>query len=281
MKFAEELRERGRRQFGVWNDAAFDDYLAGPANILQRNLQWEDKKNPDAASVGNFLILVYEGIGAGWLGAIESGVPPPTFLAHCLTTIVPHRLRNVPRPERSEVLRSVWNLSEGLARQPQWLNQYAIARTNWSIDLRKLDRHLADILAPVISPQPAATWQAGMQLQVLNLRDKDDAFVPGKMYLASPAVLCVENRIAPTKTLAVLLQKPGKSTVLGSVGRLPEHVESFAPPSIDAQADAILINGRRIDAPLIAAPRQALCAAAGFVIVSVDDSQRLWLVESA
>jgi hypothetical protein len=281
LKLAEELRQRGRRQFGVWNDAAFDAYLAGPAQTLQAILQWEDKQDPDRASVANFLELVYEGVGAGWLGTIEDGLPPTTFLAHCLATVVPNRLRNVPRPRRSEVLRNVWNLGEGLAREPQWLNQYAITRTGWSADLCKLDQHLADILTPVVSPQPAATWQGRLQLQVLNLRELDDAFVPGRMYLASPAVLCVENRMPPKNTLAVLLQKGGTSTALGSVGPLPEYVETFAPPSIDATVDAITINGRSIEAPLIAAPRQTLCIAAGFLVVSADDSQRLWLVESA
>lgn len=281
MKLAEELRQRGQRRFGDWNDAAFDAYLAGPTKTLQMMLQWEDKQDPDRASVANYLQLVYEGIGAGWLDTIERGVPPTTFLAHCLGTVVPNQLRNVSRPLRSEALRNVWNLGEGLAREPQWLNQYAITRTEWTTDLCALDQHLADILTPVLSPQPAATWQGMLQLKVLNLREMDDAFVPGKMYLASPAVLCVENRMSPENTLAVLLQKAGTSTVLGSVGRLPEHVESFSLPSIDAQADAILVDGRRIDAPLIVSPRQTLCVAAGFVVVSADDSQRLWVVESA
>jgi hypothetical protein len=278
-QLAQQLRERGQRQFGVWNDAAFDSYVAGPVGNLARSLASQDKAKADGSSLTNFLQLVYEGVGAGWLGPIEPEVPPLTFLAHCLAMLIPYQLRNVPRQERSEVLKRVWNLGEGLAREPQWLNQYAIARTDWSTDPRQLDKHLASILGPVLSPLPPATWRGKFELQVLNLRGWNEAFVPGRMYLASPAVLCVEGRVGGD-TLALLLQKGGKSEVFGSVSRLPEHLESFSPPPIRAQPNSIQINGHDVAAPLISAPRQTLCAASGFVVVSADDSQRLWLVES-
>ena len=279
-QLAHQLRERGRRQFGGWNDAAFDSYVVGPVDDLATNLASQDKTKSDATSLANFLQLVYEGVGAGWLGPVEPEVSPPTFLAHCLAMVIPHQLRNIPRQERSEVLRRVWNLGEGLAREPQWLNQYAIARTGWSIDPRELDKHLASILGPVLSPLPPATWRGKFELQVLNLREWNEAFTPGRMYLVSPAVLCVEGRVGGD-TLALLLQKGGKSEVFGSVGRLPEHLESFSPPPIQVQADSIQINGQDVATPLISAPRQTLCVASGFVVASADDSQRLWLVESA
>src|SRR4051812_46809926 len=106
MEFArrtQQLREQGPRQFAAWSDAAFDSYLAGPIDGLKRNLDWRDKENPDTATVENFLRLVYEGIGAGWLGVIQHGVPPTTFLAHCLGTLMPYKLGEVPRAKRGEV----------------------------------------------------------------------------------------------------------------------------------------------------------------------------------
>src|SRR5262245_41901576 len=93
LELANELRTSGQRQFGAWSDAAFDAYVVGPAKILQSSLAWREESNPDRTSVANFLQLVYQGVGAGWLRPIEPEVPPPTFLAHCLAVLVPHRLR--------------------------------------------------------------------------------------------------------------------------------------------------------------------------------------------
>lgn len=273
-----QLRQLGPRRFAAWNEAAFDAYVAGPLANLGRNIAWRDK-SADPATLQNYLQLVYEGVGAGWLRTIENDAPPPTFLAHCLGSLLPYKLAEMPRAARSETLRRVWNLGEGLAREPQWLNQYAITQTTWSTDLQHLEQHLAKILAPVLSPLPAAKWRGKYELQVLNLRQNSESFVPGRLYLASPAVLCLEDRVSEGQTLAVLLRKGGKSEVLGAVGRLPEHHEAFTPPAVATAADAITIQQTRVAAPLLAAPRQALCVASGFVAVCADDSQRLWLVE--
>jgi hypothetical protein len=278
---AAELREQGAQRFANWNQAAFDSYIDGPASTLAQMLEWRDKGKPDVNTLANYCRLAFEGVGAGWLRVIQHELPPPTFLAHCLATLVPHGLGEIPRAKRSEVLQKLWNLGEGLAREPQWLNQYAITRTNWSTKLQKLDQHLADALAPVLSPLPPATWSGRYDLHVLNLREHAEAFVPGRLYLAAPAVLCIENRLDPLDTLAMLLQKRGQSQILGTVGRLPEHQESFDAPQIETTADAVIINGTPVAAPLITSPRQTVCIAGGFVVVSADDSQRLWLVEAA
>lgn len=280
-KRAEELRRLGQRRFATWNDAAFDWFLERPVQALVDNLSWLDEKPPDDVTLENFLQLVCEGIGTGWLRPIQPDGTSHTFLAYSLTALVPYQLGRVARNERGEALRRVWNLGEGLAREPQWLNQYAIARTEWGSEIGTLDRHLAEILAPVLSPQPAATWRGTQQLHILNLRESRDEFVPGRMYLASPAVLCVEDRMTAGETIAILLQKPGKSEILGPVTRLPEYAESFSQPSIRTEADSIAINGQSVAAPLLSSPRQAVCVSSGFVVVSADDSQRLWLVESS
>lgn len=276
-----QLREQGPRQFASWNEDAFECYIDGALENLANRLKWSDKENPDVDTIENFLRLVFEGVGAGWIGPLQDHVSAPTFLAHCLWTVVPYQLGKVPREKRAEVLRRVWNLGEGLAHEPLWLNQYVITRTDWSTDLETIDQHLAMILQPVVAPLPPADWTGKFQLHILNLRQQADSFVPGRMYLASPAVLCIEDRVNSMESLAILLQKSGKSEVLGTVGRLPDYVETFDAPSIQAMPDEISINGQKVAAPLIASPRQTVCVASGFVIVSADDSQRLWLVEAA
>ena len=175
----------------------------------------------------------------------------------------------------------LWNLGEGLAREPQWLNQFVITQTSWSTDLQTLDQHLAKTLTPILTPPPAAAWNGRYQLHVMDLSERSQTFVPGALYLAAPSVLCVENRIHSAETLAIWLRKRGASEVLGLVGRLPRYDESFASPSVDVGEDSIAIDGKSVDAPLIASPRESICVACGFVVVSADDSQRLWLVEAA
>ena len=276
-----QLREQGPRRVAKWTEDAFDGFLAGPVANLLRSLKWSDKDLPDPHVVPNYIRMVYEGVGAGWLGIPDYNIPATTFLGHCLQMLVPSAIGNVPLMRRSQVLQQVWNLGEGLAKEPKWLNQYAITQTDWSVDIQKLEVHLAKILAPVLSPVQPSTWSGKLQLSIINLRQKSESFVPGHLYLACPALLCIADRIDPQQNLAILLRKHGKSELLGAVGRLPEYTETFDSPKVAANSDDITINSQRIDAPLLSAPQQVLCVEAGFVAVTAVDSQRLWLVDAA
>lgn len=276
----DDYRKSGPKQFSHWSDESFESYVSGPFSNLQTYLEYRDNKNADEATPVNYLNLIYEGVGAGWLRLFQRERPCSTFLEHCLGHLVPYRLGTVPQKKRGAVLQQIWNIGEGMAQEPQWLNHFAIARTDWAADLESLDRHLTEVLAPVLSPPPPAEWSGRFRLQVLNLRHHAEEFVPGRMYLASPAILCLEDRCDSEETLAILLQKSVQSEVLGRVNRLPPHKEHAELPSIEATADAIVIAGRKVDAPLISSPRETLCIAGGFVAVTADDSQRLWLVEA-
>lgn len=278
-KLVAELSQRGVAEFANWNQHSFDSFVQGPAKSLVQYLSWSDKDDPDPQTHDNYLRLVFQGVGAGWLADCRVETPP-TFLHFCLAQLVVYGIRQVKKPQRSQVLQNVWNLGEGLAREPQWLNQFAIARTDWSVDLESLAEHLATTLAPVLSPLPPAHWNGEATLQILDLREHSEAFVPGRMYLASPALLCIEDRLDSHETLGVLLQK-GACEVIGSVGRLPTHVESFDQPAILTTTDEIVLNDQTIAAPRLGVAEQTLCVASGFVAICVEDSQRLWLLEAA
>jgi hypothetical protein len=278
-KLITQYREQGPRRFAAWNADVFEAFLEGPVANLSRQLLRTDKDSPDPLIVPNYMRLIYEGIGAGWLSTPDRSVPAATFLDHCLQTLVLYSIARIPQPQRSRVLQQVWNLGEGLAREPQWLNQYAIIRTTWSTSIEHLEKHLAEILAPVLSPAMPSNWQGKYQLTVLNLREKFDTFVPGQMYLAAPALLCISDRMDPSQNVAVLLQKQGRSEVLGAVGQLPQYTEQFEHPVVETHPDQITINSHRMDTPLLSSARQSLCVRSGFVTVTAEDSQRLWLVD--
>ena len=272
-KLADELRKEGPQRFSNWNHEAFDSYVEGPLSNMKRSL--------DRKTLANYLRIVYEGVGAGSLRTISWETPSTTFLAHCLTRLVPYQTANVPVEKRSDLLRDVWNLGEGMAQEPPWLNQYAITQTDWSTEITRLPEHLETILQPVLSQPENAAWNGKYNLVLINLREVSDCFLSGRMFLASPTVLCIENDLDTGETIGILLRRGQENKVLGTVGKLPEHVESFTPPTIELTSDAIVINGTSVAAPLISSPNRSLCAATGFVAVSAEDSQRLWLVEEA
>lgn len=277
-----QLRNEGGQKFAAWNASVFDAYLAESLGNLQLHLSWEEKKESsvDLDTRLNFVRLVYEAVGAGWLTSADPDAPPTTFLAHCIS-LLSYRISNIPRADRGRIMQLIWNLGEGMAQQPQWLNQYAIARTDWSTKLAQLDQHLETILAPVLTPLPAADWQSQFRVSVLDFRRESESFLPGRVYLAAPALLCVEDRLNEMETQAVLLAKDGESILLGSVGKLDEYQESFSQPLIKTDVDFITVNGHKVDTPFLHTPMTPVCVAAGFIAIAATDSQRIWLVEAA
>lgn len=276
----EHLGSTGPRQFSIWDSVAWESYVERPFASLCHSLEYRDQDKADTLSLSNYLQMVYQGVGHGWLTVVDDTIPAPNFLAYALQRLIPYQLMDYPRPERSALLLRVWNLAEGLVHEPLWLNRYAVARTSVYENLGRLDTHLKQILAPVLSPSPPADWNTDFRLRVIDFKEVESEFVPGDLYLAAPAVLCVQNRIRPTEVLALLLQKPSQASVLGAVGNLPRYVERFQAPDIRTGADSITINGKQVPTPLIQFPRDHLCVASGFVAVSAEDSQRMWLVET-
>ena len=277
----EKLRVQGARQFAAWNSEAFNNYLDGPVQNLTMQLEWREKNDVDVDSIKNLVRMIYEGVGMGWLIPHGEGQPPATFLAHVLWNLVPHQLGQVAPKNRGIVLSRIWNLAEGLAREPQWMNQFVISRTDWSTDITKLESILTSILTPVLTPLPAARWDQPLGLHVIDLHKSQEGFLPGHMGLAAPAILSIEDRCRPGLFLAIWLKKGKNSEVLGLVRQLPEYHESYDPPKIDASEDAVNVNGIKIETPLLMTPHQVLCVSSGFVVISSEDSQRLWLVEAA
>lgn len=278
---ANELRTQGPLQFSNWDSEAFDSYLQGPLANLKQSLEIVDQKQRDHSTLENFTRIVYQGVGAGWLKTIHWERPAPTFLAHCLSRVVPYQLRHIEIAKRADALSIVWNLGEGMAHEAPWLNQYAISQTPSSTSIDTLQQHLEAVLEPVLTQPETVAWSGSYHLNVIHLREISDGFLPGRLFLASPAVLCIENELDDDETIGILLRRPQQYKVLGNVGRLPEHIESFAPPSVELLADAIKINETSVAAELLSSPFRSLATATGFVAVSAEDSQRLWLVEVA
>lgn len=276
-----ELRTQGARQFAKWDAAVFEGWIESPINSMSfRLMKWPSREITDPLALKNYIQLVYEGIGQGLLTTYGEENSPVNFLHHCFATLVPQCLADVPMADRGRVLSATWNLGEGLAREPQWLNQFVVSRTPWDTDIRTLEKHLTTVLTPILTPQPAAKWIEPMRLQVVDLALEAPEFLPGRMALVAPAILSIEDRCQPGRYFALWLRKKGPEPI-GFVPRLPEFNESFSAPQVSTTDDSVTVNGRTVETPLLMPAHQVLSVAAGFVAISSEDSQRIWLIEAA
>ncbi len=274
-----ELRGRGPRRFAAWDAALFDVLAEGPARALAAALGGGADA---AAAVSAYLHLAHEAVGAG---LVRQAAPGPAgwtgFLERCLVELVPRLLPAVPAAARPGVLVKLWNLGEGLSREPSWLDRYAAARAGGLADLADAEGFLVRTLGPVLVPLPPAAWSGPFAVTILDLRPLHDAFLPGEVRLAAPAVLRVEDRRLPGLQAGVLLRPGGKSELLGLTAGLGDYPEAGGPAPDVAFADGrATVAGRGVALPGLRRCHRHAVARAGFVAACAVDSQRLWILES-
>jgi hypothetical protein len=272
-----DLRRDGPRRFARWDGALFDAVVTGPARALGESLEGE----PDTAAVLTaYLRLVQEGVGTGALRQPAAGGPWSCFLERCLVGLVPALLPKVKAGQRLPLLVRVWNLGEGLRREPGWLDRYFTACAGRVEELTDLDHSLVRILDPVLAPPPPAAWRGPFNVSVLDLRALHDEFLPGEIALAAPTVFLVEDRRHKGLQTGVLLRRGGKSELLG----LTEGLETFAEPgdhpAVEFRDGGAIVAGQPVQLPTLRRCHRHAVARAGFVAACAVDSQRLWIVES-
>jgi hypothetical protein len=132
----------------------------------------------------------------------------------------------------------------------------------------------------VLTPAPPAAWQGPFHVTVLDLRPAHDELLPGKLYLAAPTVLCVQDRRLPGVQVGVLLRSNRKSELLGCTSGLVEHSEKGDRPTVAFEDQRATIAGQVVPLPFLRRCDHHAVARAGFVAACAVDSQRLWIVES-
>jgi hypothetical protein len=276
-----DLRQQGARRFAAWDAALFDAVGAGPAAFLWLALRGE----PEAeATLRGYLRLVQEAIGTAALRrptAPPTGTPWTSFLERCLIELVPAQLPAVPAEQRLPLLVQLWNLGEGLRGEPDWVDRYVNACAGRLRSLAEVGPFLVEVLGPVLTPAPPSSWAGPFAVTVLDLRPIHDDFLPGKVYLAAPNVLCVPDRRLPNVQIGVLLRPQCKSEPLGLTQGLAPYVEAGPAPTVTFEDQRLLLNGQPIALPFLRRCAHHAVARAGFVASCAIDSQRLWIVEAA
>jgi hypothetical protein len=277
---AEAIAAEGPRRHAAW-DA---DLFAGIARQFTHTFRWRFRDDPEQqAAWRGFLQLAAEGVGAGYLrpgaGYLYESLSTQNLLGWCLARLVPDALSKVPSGERLAALAALWNLCEGLLDEPEWVQRYVLSRAEEIDALDELEALLLDALEVAFAPATPARWSGALTVSTLDTRDAHDHFLPGEMYLAAPRVLCVADRRDPETHTAVFLERGG-CRVMGPTGRLPPYEDPAALPELRAGPHRLRLGDREVDLPLLSRPYRAAACAAGFAVVSAEDSQRLWVVES-
>jgi hypothetical protein len=272
------LRQEGPRRFAHWDADLFEALVRGPA----AKLATEVADAPDRTAILQaYLRLLQEGVGTGCVR--QAGRGPlgwTTFLECCLVEVIPGSLTAVSAPKRLEFLVKVWNLGEGLRREPEWVDRYVSAcAPSWERG-EPAEDFLARTLEPVLTPPRAAKWQGPFRVQVLDLRPLHDEFLPGLMRLAAPSVLCVADRRLAGVQIGVLLRPGGKSQALGVLPGLGRYAENLPTPKIATGDRELTVSGQTVALPALRRAQGQLVSGAGFVALSAKDSQRLWIVET-
>ncbi|HEX5269755.1 MAG TPA: hypothetical protein VFW33_04670 [Gemmataceae bacterium] len=273
----DELRRDGPRRFARWDAALFEALVAGAAQDLAGRLGGD----ADADTVlGAYLGLLHQGVG---LAVVRRAAPGPegwgSYLERCLVEQIPVLLARVPAGRRVAVLAKVWNLGEGLLREPAWLDRYVSASAAALANLEELESFLVRTLEPVRSAAPPASWKGPFAVTVLDLRPLHDDFLPGEIRLAAPTVLRVTDRRRAGLEIGVLLGKGGRSRPLGLMAGLGDFTDSGGGPAVAFQDGRAMVAGEVVAVPRLRRCHRHFVARSGFVAACAVDSQRLWIVE--
>lgn len=272
------LRADGPRRFADWNPTAFDEVAVGPAVTLTRTLDGE----PDAdAVVAGYLRLAQEAVGTG---AVTSGDPATgryaSVLAALVVDVLPTKLAQSRESRRLPVLVEAWNIGDGLRRGSAWLDRYLTACLGNLADLDDLPGFVARTLGPVTAPSEPATWTGDLRVTVLDLRAAHDEFVPGRVRVAAPTLLAVEDRRRAGLQVGVLLRNRGACELLGVFSGLEVYPEPGPKPVVRFDDQSATVGVRNVTVPTLRECHSFAVARAGFVAAVAVDSQRLWVIES-
>lgn len=241
-------------RFARWDPGAWRRHVAGPFRIFA-------VRTPTAAVRKAYLTLSAEALGLGLLD--REGFARWMILRH------------LPYQSGVEVptLAALWNVAEGLAAAPLWLQRLASA----------------SVTAPTTAlPQVAATLQRALgevpparfsgPFRLVAHGPPSTTFLPGALHFVAPRVLCVHDRLRAGAHAAWELGDEVRG--LGEGGCLGDPFVAPTPPVTLRSVYELRVGDQPVALPQLKLHGAPAVSPAGFVAFAVVDSQRLWVASS-
>lgn len=270
-RLLEERSALAARRYAGWSRDAFVRLADAPVTLLASALA----RVPDAERVLRvYLELLADAFAHGHLD--EDGL-----LGALLLREIPHRLpelveRATDRDAPLHLLAQLYNLGEGLRRGAPWLDAYVASRLPPDLQLTRVDAVVGELLGAVVGPARPRPLRGSLRGDRVDLRACVDTLLPGTLTLLAPRVVCVADREEPEVQVAVYVGANSEPEVLGRVEAHGLPVES-RPLRLEHQM--ITLDERtRVFVPGLMAPRAWLAAPAGFLVITAEDSQSVWVV---
>lgn len=280
----EHHAREGERRFSRWNGDLFHAVVYGPGKRLAGSIDG----SPDAATIFlGWMKLVEEAVGLGYVrpGIIVSedklAFAPENLMELLLLDLLPGRLGAMAPNGRAALLAKAWNLAEGLLAEAPWLNLVVASAMKNVPSLLDIEGRLLRILETALAPRAKSSFQGPYSVKVMDLRDVDSAFLPGRMHFAEPALVCVHDRKRPDVVAGVLLgAKSAPSLAFRSPCLAEKTVAETNLPTVSLTLAGLCVGDARVPLPMWTRGHAVVASRAGLIVVAAIDSQRIWIAET-
>jgi hypothetical protein len=257
------------------------------SHLWQTTVIWEDLKKTSAQirerSLRTYLNLVAAATGAGYL-TLSFG---KQTLIDAFIDRIPYWFKDTSPDLHAKIAVTAWNIAEGARNQAIWLEQYLLTRAYEFDDPLTLEQQTLELLKPVLEPSSPAAWKGPFTVKVLDIFETD-RFLPGKISAVTPRFIHVANRLANEQAIGVLLFPRGESKFIGELNDSVVDTESSdstcqTSPDIPVTwtEKNVTVGKHVVDLPLMGCkPLHTLVLPGGYLVAAVQNSQRLWIVET-
>src|SRR5262245_2791819 len=271
------VRAEAKQRYARWDDSVFERAVSWQAGYLWRALE----KHP--AKVRDRLILAYLNVVASVIGAgyVTFNERAPRTLIEALYNLIPRWFAAARPGHHAKIAVTAWNLADGAHRDAAWMEQYLLARVGEFDDPMALEEKALELLKPVIEPQPNASWKGPFAVTVVDLAQRVNEFLPGALSMVAPGLVRVDDR-RHAISVGVLLARGGPRCV-GRMDVAPLTATPVPAPDIRVTwgHDRVTVADTTVALPLMAcAPLHTLALPNGYLLAVVENSQRLWVVET-
>jgi hypothetical protein len=275
----EALSRAGARRFSRWDGELFKAQGGRALRQVWFGLRAQARR-PLRALGG----LIVEAIGAGYVGREAQqgdGEGWQDLMSFGLLSLAPRALPRAEAAQRLALLAQTWNLGEGLAGQPAWLNLYVTSQVAGVGSLEALPEAVVEALRPALEAPSSPDWGGAFAVERVDLSAAAEDFLPGELYLAAPSVLCVRDRRHEDVQQAILLRRGAPSQPMGVSAALARWPARAPSVEVSFGRDEVRIAGQAVAMPWLRAVEASLVCEAGFVVASAVDSQCVWIAAAA